>query len=47
MNEWRKIPMSRRHTPDDIAHGLLYFALYEWSFMTGAGRTVEGGHLLL
>lgn len=39
----RQIPLGRVGAPDDIAHGVLYLASDESSFMTGAELKLDGG----
>lgn len=39
----RRHPMNRQARPEEIAHGILYLACDESSFVTGSTLTVDGG----
>ena len=38
-----RIPMGRYGSPEEIAHGILYLASDESSFVTGAELVIDGG----
>jgi NAD(P)-dependent dehydrogenase (short-subunit alcohol dehydrogenase family) len=39
----RRLPMGRAGTPEDVAHGVLYLASDEASYVTGSGLVIDGG----